>query len=79
MPRGIAMSTPIAGDGTCAAGSDDAPAAEMMTGMLGVGIVPFVDRRRAQTGRERGHQGNPGQDYEDLVGLVRAEMAEPSR
>jgi hypothetical protein len=55
------------------------PAPSITTGMLGVGIVPFVDRRRARTERERGQQADRRQGYEDLVDLVRAEMAEPSR
>jgi hypothetical protein len=78
--RGIPMSTSIAcEDETCAAGNDDAPAASIATGMLGVGIVPFVDRKRARTERDQPRQGDPRRDYEDLVDLVRTEMAEPSR
>jgi len=75
------MSMLIAGeDGPCTdAGNDDAPAASITTGMLGVGIVPFVDRKRERSERDRARQGDPCQDYDDLVDRVRAEMAEPSR
>jgi len=67
------MTTSIAGeDETCAAENNDTPAASITTGMLGVGIVPFVDRKRARTGRERGQHGDPCQDYDDLVGGPRA-------
>jgi hypothetical protein len=74
------MSTSIASEERTRvpAGNNDAPAAAITTGMLGVGIVPFLDRRRARTERERG-QGGPRQDYDDLVDLVRTAMAEPSR
>jgi hypothetical protein len=75
------MSMSIAGEDRTRvpAGNDDAPAASITTGMLGVGIVPFVDRKRDRSGRERGQQDDPRQDYDDLVGRVRTEMAEPSR
>jgi len=73
------MTTSIADeDATCAAENNDAPAASITIGMLGVGIVPFVDRRRARIERGRGQHGDPRQDYEDVVDLVRIEMADPS-
>jgi hypothetical protein len=76
----MSMTTFIAGqDATRAAENNDAPAASITAGMLGVGIVPFVDRRRARIERERGPQSDPGQDYDHVVELVRTEMAEPSR
>ena len=74
------MSMSIAGeDRMRTAENNDAPVASITTGMLGVGIVPFVDRKRARAGRDRGQQGEPCHDYDDLVGRVRSEMAEPSR
>ena len=74
------MTTSFAGKTeTCAVENNDAPAASITTGMLGVGIVPFVDRRRERTERQLGQQADPRKGYEDLVDLVRAEMAEPSR
>jgi hypothetical protein len=73
------MSMSIAGeDRMRTAENNDAPAASITTGMLGVGIVPFVDRRRARIERGPGPHGDPRQDYDDLVDLVRAEMSDPS-
>jgi hypothetical protein len=73
------MSMSAAGDDRAGpARNAEAPAEPIMTGMLGVGIVPFVDRRRARAG-ERVKQSDPRQDYDDLVDRVRAEMAQPPR
>jgi hypothetical protein len=73
------MTTSIAGkDETRAAENNDVPAPSITTGMLGVGIVPFVDRRRARTERDQ-VEGGPRRDYDALVDLVRTEMAQPSR
>ena len=69
------MTTSIAGkDETRAAENNDVPAPSITTGMLGVGIVPFV----ARTERDQ-VQGGPRRDYDALVDLVRTEMAQPSR
>jgi hypothetical protein len=61
-----------------AARKAEPPAEPIMTGMLGVGIVPFVDRRHARE-RERVKQDDAHRDYNDLVDRIRAEMAEPPR
>jgi len=74
------MTPSIAGkDETRAAENNDVRAPLITTGMLGVGIVPFVDRRRARIERQLRQQADPRQGYEDVVDLVRAEIAEPSR
>ena len=73
------MNTSAAGDdGTAPACADEASAEPIMTGMLGVGIVPFVDRRRASE-HERVKQEDGRQYYDDLVHRVRTEMAQTPR
>jgi hypothetical protein len=71
------MSMSAAGDdGAMPARNAEAPAEPIMTGMLGVGIVPFVDRRHASA---RVTPDDRRRDYDDLVDCVRAEMAQSPR
>jgi hypothetical protein len=65
-------------DGAAPARNDEARAKAIMTGMLGVGIVPFVDRRQASA-REQVEQDDVRPRYDDVVDRVRAEMARLER